>query len=674
MSLSFTVNWMVSSAKTEYHSAIKNARGFNVLPEVYFSGSENVIEFFEGIDNQIKLLDIPSDLSCAYLKGHLPGTAQDWYQIFGSALVQNTATDFTQLKAALSKAFPAIQNRKDLETRFYASQQRQNQEPTDFVYDLLKLHKKLELGMSEKALVDHIFDLNHKSRITWRNSDNVEGRGSNERKMSNVDNNRGNWRNSEVVRRPSNRRNDYRGNYENSRQGNQWFESRNRFQKDDRRFNDRGYKFGNGSQRDDFSRGDNRNRGWSENFSRGSRKQMGRLNVLKVVELPYVPILINKTFTKALWDTGAEKLLMSEETYQKYFFYKQGRESRSHVITAQEAKYFKGGSKIILDFDRKSLAIQDSLVEDINEDEGNLRVDESETKLNVVANVSDKNPFESIIGEKVNCAVIRDLVFSSREQLIEEQRTDPELGYIHRYLENPEDSSVNPTICPYRVLEVKNNNIVIWKAEKRLTVNVDQVRIYRHRKCDEMEIRTGSSDGKSLRDESSSFDRVQRRSSESQYGRKKGSKRVKFFFENDQGERHTNKTNKRGPLIRSIPSSWSEKKRIKRSKNEIIGYKRSRESGMSGPERKIRKGSISKRNKRTLSSNDSNVLPIYSKTRRTQDKVVASTNRYNLRPTGGRGVPASHGDEDTAGRTSSIQERQRKERQPLHQRANKIRQ
>ncbi|GFV77885.1 uncharacterized protein TNCV_391 [Trichonephila clavipes] len=114
------------------------------------------MEFLEGIDNQIKLLEIPSDLSCAYLKGHLMGRALDWYQIFGSTLVQNTVTDFAQLKAAFSKAFLAIQNRKDLETRFYASQQRQNQEPTDFVYDLLKLHKKLELGMSEKALVDHI--------------------------------------------------------------------------------------------------------------------------------------------------------------------------------------------------------------------------------------------------------------------------------------------------------------------------------------------------------------------------------------------------------------------------------------------------------------------------------------------------------------------------------------
>ncbi|GFT38964.1 retrovirus-related Pol polyprotein from transposon 17.6 [Trichonephila clavipes] len=76
---------------------------------------------------------------------------------------------------------------------------------------------------------------------------------------------------------------------------------------------------------------------------------------------------------------------------------------------------FIGGSKIILDFDRKSLAIQDSQVEDIKVDEGKLRVDV-------------------------------DLVLSSREQLIEEQRTDPELGHIYGYLENPEDISVNATI------------------------------------------------------------------------------------------------------------------------------------------------------------------------------------------------------------------------------------
>ncbi|GFW46691.1 uncharacterized protein TNCV_1937591 [Trichonephila clavipes] len=157
-----------------------------------------------------------------------------------SVLVQNTATEFVQLKSALSKAFPAIQNRKDLEIRFYASQQRRNQETTDFVYDLLKLNKKLELEISEEALVDHIFVklepqvqdygevqnpqnkvqlLEVLSKFEERysckairgsmNSDNGERRGWNQSRMANVDDNRRNWRNSEVVRRPSNGRNDY---------------------------------------------------------------------------------------------------------------------------------------------------------------------------------------------------------------------------------------------------------------------------------------------------------------------------------------------------------------------------------------------------------------------------------------------------------------------------------
>ncbi|GFU18973.1 retrovirus-related Pol polyprotein from transposon 297 [Trichonephila clavipes] len=64
-----------------------------------------------------------------------------------------------------------------------------------------------------------------------------------------------------------------------------------------------------------------------------------------------------------------------------------------------------------------------------------------------VADVLSRNPVERIIEEKVNCAIIRDLVLSLREQLIEEQKTDPELGRIYRYLENPENSSVNATIC-----------------------------------------------------------------------------------------------------------------------------------------------------------------------------------------------------------------------------------
>ncbi|GFW70196.1 uncharacterized protein TNCV_4467551 [Trichonephila clavipes] len=64
-----------------------------------------------------------------------------------------------------------------------------------------------------------------KTMLGSRSSDNFERRGWNKRRMSNADDSRRNWRNLEVLRRPSNGRNDYRGNYENGRQGNQWFDS-----------------------------------------------------------------------------------------------------------------------------------------------------------------------------------------------------------------------------------------------------------------------------------------------------------------------------------------------------------------------------------------------------------------------------------------------------------------
>ncbi|GFU85918.1 hypothetical protein TNCV_3845621 [Trichonephila clavipes] len=50
-------------------------------------------------------------------------------------------------------------------------------------------------------------------------------------------------------------------------------------------------------------------------------------------------------------------------------------------------------------------------------------------------------------GSQISCAALRAVALNSREQLIREQREDPELGHIYRYLENPDDGSVNATIC-----------------------------------------------------------------------------------------------------------------------------------------------------------------------------------------------------------------------------------
>ncbi|GFX47391.1 uncharacterized protein TNCV_4691961 [Trichonephila clavipes] len=134
------------------------------------------------------------------------------------------------------------------------------------------------------------------------------------------------------------------------------------------------------------------------------------------------------------------------------------------------------------------------------------------------------------------------------------------------------------------------------------------------------------------------------RSNASQDGKKKGSEVTReleekgLSFKNDQGEKHTNKTNKRGPLIRSIPSSWSEKSRmIKRSKNERLGYKRSHESRSGVPERKIQKGSEHRVPKRALFSNfrANYNLPKFRKKSRKEETVTPTTSGYNFRPRNG---------------------------------------
>ncbi|GFY33803.1 transposon Tf2-9 polyprotein [Trichonephila clavipes] len=66
---------------------------------------------------------------------------------------------------------------------------------------------------------------------------------------------------------------------------------------------------------------------------------------------------------------------------------------------------------------------------------------------NVVADVLSRNPVGNMDGSQISCAALRALALNSREQLIPEQREDPELGHIYRYLENPDDGSVNATVC-----------------------------------------------------------------------------------------------------------------------------------------------------------------------------------------------------------------------------------
>ncbi|GFT08802.1 uncharacterized protein TNCV_663431 [Trichonephila clavipes] len=108
------------------------------------------------MDNNLTYYEIPTQLACAYLKGHLTGRALDWFEVLGYRVVEDKATDYAHLKQALSEQFPVVRNRSELETRFYSSSQKHNQKPSDFVYDLLKIHKILKLEMTEEKLIDHI--------------------------------------------------------------------------------------------------------------------------------------------------------------------------------------------------------------------------------------------------------------------------------------------------------------------------------------------------------------------------------------------------------------------------------------------------------------------------------------------------------------------------------------
>ncbi|GFV66410.1 retrovirus-related Pol polyprotein from transposon 297 [Trichonephila clavipes] len=59
------------------------ASNFRIIPEQYFSRVENVVEFLENIDNNLTYYEIPKQLACAYLKGHLTGRALDWFEDTG---------------------------------------------------------------------------------------------------------------------------------------------------------------------------------------------------------------------------------------------------------------------------------------------------------------------------------------------------------------------------------------------------------------------------------------------------------------------------------------------------------------------------------------------------------------------------------------------------------------
>ncbi|GFY28445.1 retrovirus-related Pol polyprotein from transposon 17.6 [Trichonephila clavipes] len=95
---------------------------------------------------------------------------------------------------------------------------------------------------------------------------------------------------------------------------------------------------------------------------------------------------------------------------------------------------------------------------------------------NVAADLLSRNPVDSVEGSQISCAALRALAINSREQFIKEQREDPELGHIYRYLENPDDGSVNATVCESWSQDFKLINGLLFYA--KYFSNLGELRVY----------------------------------------------------------------------------------------------------------------------------------------------------------------------------------------------------
>ncbi|GFY29772.1 retrovirus-related Pol polyprotein from transposon 17.6 [Trichonephila clavipes] len=93
---------------------------------------------------------------------------------------------------------------------------------------------------------------------------------------------------------------------------------------------------------------------------------------------------------------------------------------------------------------------------------------------NVVADVLSSNPVGNMNGSQISSAALRALALNSREKLIREQREDPELGHIYRYLENPDGGSANATVCEGHRLDIKHMETATYRPQVNLTERVNR--------------------------------------------------------------------------------------------------------------------------------------------------------------------------------------------------------
>ncbi|GFX74076.1 retrovirus-related Pol polyprotein from transposon 17.6 [Trichonephila clavipes] len=468
---------------------------FRVIPGKCFSGAENVSDFLENIDNNLTYYEIPTQLACAYLKGHLTGRALDWFDVLGYKVVEEKVTDYAHLKQALTEQFPVVRNRLELETRFYASYQNRNERPSEFVYELLKIHKQLKLDMAEEKLLDHVKHKQLKLDMA-------------EEKLLDHVNSRLEPQLLDYVERDTRVNNRYQETSRQQRESNRFgqgvgdnrrFDSRRRSDQSDPRFNNPGGRQ-SGSRNSAF-RGQN---------SQNSRMPFGLSgaapNFQKAIDIIIKPVLgrfvgcymddviiTSPSFTEQIDHLhqvftllrDAEAPVLQLPNFQEQFnlftdasgvrigavlnqnhrpiAFASGtlnKAERNYTVTEREClaviwalnefrTYFGVlpvkviTNDVVLKKTHEWKNLSSRMIRwALKLTEFKIEWEHQPGTQNVVADVLSRNPVDNVEGSQISYAALRALALNSREHLIREQREDPELGHIYRYLENQDDDSV----------------------------------------------------------------------------------------------------------------------------------------------------------------------------------------------------------------------------------------
>ncbi|GFY28172.1 retrovirus-related Pol polyprotein from transposon opus [Trichonephila clavipes] len=264
----------------------------------------------------------------------------------GYRVVEDKATDYAHLKQALSEQFPVVRNRSELETRFFTSSQKHNQKSSDFVYDLLKIHKILKLEMKEEKLIDHII-----SRLEPQILDYVEVR--HPKTTSNV---------LQIIDM-------YEERFRNRKiRGSSW-KSRDTNPSENNRFPNR-----NRQKNWRETRGNNR---YADNSR--PRREFNRFESQGVTD--------NRRFD------GRRRGGQSDHR-----FHNQGGQQGGSRNSAFKGNDFMKESKLTLDFDKKSLIIPDNQIKQLPKVEKTVEIDLSDTKLGEVQKQKLRNLFNGFKG------------------------------------------------------------------------------------------------------------------------------------------------------------------------------------------------------------------------------------------------------------------------------------